>query len=238
MTNTAEKREIATIKDQAVTPMQMLQIAVQQGQGLEQIRELMQLEREWKADKAREAFYAALADFKQAPLHITKDKENKQYGSRYTSIGNLVNTANEAMAPFGLNARWAIDQSNGISVTCILSHTLGHSEQVTMSGPPDASGSKNPLQQIKSTVTYLKISTFEAVTGIVSTEGNLDDDGNGSGDTITAEQAAVLETLVKDVGANRAAFLKMCKVASFEELPADKLQGAMERLEAKRKGPK
>ena len=48
-----------------------------------------------------------------------------------------------------------------------------------MSGPPDDSGKKNPLQQIKSTITYLEIATFEAVTGIAASDAG-DDDGNGT----------------------------------------------------------
>ncbi|KKL54902.1 hypothetical protein LCGC14_2260750, partial [marine sediment metagenome] len=182
----------------AVTPMRMLQIAVEKGQDLEKIEKLMELERRWKADQAREAYYVALAEFKKQPIIVTKDKRNDQYGSMYTTIGNLVNTVNAAMAPFGLNARWTIDQAEAITVTCILSHTLGHSESVSMSGPPDESGSKNKLQQIKSTVTYLELSTFQAVTGVVSQDGNTDDDGNASGNTISESEARDLEALITE----------------------------------------
>ncbi len=219
----------------AITPMHMLQVAVEKGHDLEKIEKLMELERRWKADQAREAYYIALAEFKKEQITVTKDKRNDQYGSMYTTIGNLVNTVNAAMAPFGLNARWSIDQSEGIAVTCILSHTLGHSESVTMSGPPDESGSKNKLQQIKSTVTYLESSTFQAVTGVVSQDGNADDDANSSAETISEKQVANLEALMSEVSANKAAFLKVCQVQSFDQLPAAQYAGAVQRLEQKRK---
>ena len=219
----------------AITPMHMLQVAVEKGQDLEKIEKLMELERRWKADQAREAYYLALAEFKKKPITVTKDKLNTQYDSRYSSIGNFANTVNAAMAPFGLNARWDIDQSDGIAVTCILSHTLGHSESVSMSGPPDKSGSKNPLQEIKSTVTYLELSTLQAVTGVVSQDANLDDDGNSAGDTISADQVKDLESLMSEVGANQAAFLKTCKTDKLENLPSHMYKGAVERLEQKRR---
>lgn len=236
MGNTAEKREVATIKDQAVTPMQMLQIAVQQGQGLDQIRELMQLEREWKADKAREAFYTALAEFKKVPVKVVKDKDNRQYGSKYASIGSLVNTVNAAMAPFDLNARWTFEQTDRISVTCILSHTLGHSESVTLSGAPDASGSKNPLQQIKSTITYLEIATFQAVTGVVAIDGaNADDDGNSAGEkTLTPEQVNTIAGLIAETGADFDAFLKWAKSEALEDIPAKNFNNCIAMLNRKK----
>ena len=234
----AKSKEVAVSEDHAlqdvpITPMHMLQVAVEKGHDLEKIEKLMELERRWKADLAREAYYEALAKFKKKQITVTKDKKNKQYDSMYTTIGNLVNTVNAAMAPFGLNARWSIDQTDGITVTCILSHTLGHSEQVSMSGPPDESGSKNLLQQIKSTVTYLESSTFQAVTGIVSKD-TPDDNGDAAAEVITDKQAADLEALITEVGSNKAAFLKYCKVDALENLLAKNYRYAVNALEAKR----
>ena len=229
----------AAVQSVPVTPMSMIQHAVEQGHDLARIEKLMELERSWKADKAREAYYEALAEFKKKPITITKDKKNTQYNSMYTTIGNLVNTVNAAMAPFGLNARWDIDQSDGITVTCILSHTLGHSESVPMSGPPDESGSKNKLQQIKSTVTYLKSATFEAVTGVVSQDdATLDDDGNGAAETISEKQVADLTSLISEVKANKAAFLKYCKVDKLEDVLTKNYSTAVKSLQEKRKGNK
>ena len=225
------EKAVATV---APTPLAMIQIAVQDGRDLDYIAKLMEMEREWKADQAREAYYVALAEFKKQPIIVTKDKKNEQYGSMYTSIGNLVNTVNAAMAPFGLNAKWEIDQSESITVTCILSHTLGHREKVSMSGPPDESGSKNKLQQIKSTVTYLELSTFQAVTGVVSQDGNTDDDGNASGNTISENQVKDLEALITEVSADRAAFLKYCKLEKLEDMKPKNYQTAINALQQKR----
>ena len=153
------------------------------GKPISELSELLALKKEWEADEARKAFHQAVANFKRNPPVVYKDKKNLQYDSQYTSIGNLVNTVNAAMAPHGLSADWDIDQADpkNIIVTCTLSHAQGHSKQVSMSGAPDTTGAKNTLQQTKSTITYLKLATFEAVTGVASQEGNMDDDGNGAG---------------------------------------------------------
>jgi hypothetical protein len=174
-----------------MTPMQMLQIAVSQGADLERIQKLMDLQDRWEAKQALHAFNAALAAFKKNPPVIVKDLMNKQYTNAwYTSLGNLVNTTNAALGEHGLSASWQIEQGETvIAVTCILEHVLGHRRQVRLEGPPDTSGSKNTLQQIRSTLTYLKGSTFEAVTGIASRVGNQDDDGNGAGKRPPQEDA-------------------------------------------------
>lgn len=217
----------------APTPMAMLQVAVEQGQDLERIEKLMQMEREWKADRAREAFYEAKSEFKKADLSVIKDKLNKQYGSRYSSIGNFVSTVNAAMAPYGLNASWDFEQGDTISVTCILTHTMGHSERVTLCGPPDTSGSKNSLQQIKSTITYLEIATYQAVTGVVAQDANLDDDGNAAGEpkpVVDEKQVKELKKLLKDAGRDIDAFLQYCEVEKIEECTVENFEYIVPKL--------
>src|ERR1700741_1155447 len=193
----------------------MIHAGIAQKASIADLKELYALKKEWEAEEARKAYNSAIADFKANPPTIMKDKQNKQYDSWYTSLANLVNRGNEAMAPFGLNARWDLDQSKAptITVGCILSHVKGHSERVTMSAPADTSGQKNPIQQIKSTITYLRGVTFEMVTGLASTEHNADDDGNGSGKdappdpnqawidaTHTIEDSVGYEKLLKEAG--------------------------------------
>lgn len=196
-----EDRDMPAIVPPAnATPMSMLAVAVQRGMDVATISGLMALNKEWEANEARKAYAEALALFKADPPTVIKDKKNTQYDSMYTTIGNLVNTINTALSKHGLSARWDIDQEKSIKVTCILTHRAGHSERVSMSGPADDSGKKNPLQQIKSTVTYLKIATFEAVTGTASADANVDDDGNGSGDEqgLPDEQFQAFAKKIKD----------------------------------------
>lgn len=177
------KRDVSRIDSAPVpsNPMEMLALAAHRGVDMEQLRMFMDLNDRHEKAVAKKAYMEALAAFKKNPPKVIKDLTNTQYKSKYASLGNLVNTVNQALGEHGLNARWSLAQEgNVIKVACILSHTLGHSESVDLQSVPDSSGSKNPLQQIKSTITYLEGATFQAITGIVaSNEG--DDDGNGSG---------------------------------------------------------
>lgn len=163
------------------TPADMVLYVMQKGGSIDQLEKFMELQRKWEADQARKAFVAAKAAFKAENIVVTKDKENLQYKSRYSSLGNLVNTVAPFLSKHGLSADWDVDQTEGLAVTCILSHSLGHSERVTMKVPPDTAGAKNQIQQIKSAITYAKAVTFESVCGLAATDANLDDDGHGYG---------------------------------------------------------
>jgi hypothetical protein len=165
-----------------VTPMQMLAIAVDRGDDLERIKQLRELYKEWKADEAKSAYVEAFANFKRNMPDVVKDMLNKQYGSDYSSLANLVNTTNRHLGEYGLNATWdPVVKDNVVTCTVIMTHIDGHEQRVTLCGPPDTSGQKNPLQQIKSTLTYLEGATFQAITGVVARSACKDDDGNGAG---------------------------------------------------------
>lgn len=200
--------EMEPVREEAViTPMGILQMAISQGADLDKMMKLMDMKERWDAMEARKAFVQAMAAFKQEPIVIAKDKTNKQYDSRYTSIGELVNTVTPFLAKHGLSAEWTLDQSDGIRVGCMLTHALGHSGDTKwMKVPVDNSGAKNPIQQIKSSVTYAKIATFEMACGIASKEGNLDDDGNGSGrpdsqgKSMALDEFDRLKTLIEEAG--------------------------------------
>lgn len=216
-------------------PAELLAIAVQQGVDIDKLEKLMEMQERWEKNEARKAYHQAVAAFKSVTVIVTKDKINKQYNSHYSSIENMVNTVNKELSPFDLSASWTFNQDNEIQVTCVLSHKLGHSEKVTLKGPPDTSGSKNTLQQIKSTLTYLKLATYEAVIGIASSLVNVSDDGNSAGEkAISQEQLENMLALMTEVGANEDQFKKICKVDDLAHLPVSKYAGAMKRLEAKR----
>lgn len=171
----------------AVAPrstMDMVSDALARGAPMEMVERLLALHERWESAQAKKAFIEAKAAFKAEAPAIIKDRENKQFGSKYSSIGNLVTTTNEVLSKHGLDASWTYEQGEKgvIKVICKLQHILGHSESVELSSAPDATGSKNPIQQIKSATTYLKVATYEAVTGIASNEANMNDDGNAAYD--------------------------------------------------------
>lgn len=130
------------------------------------------------------------------------------------------------MAPFGLIADWRTKNEPGsISVTCIVTHEMGHSESTSLSGPPDSSGKKNSIQEIGSTVSYLERYTLFAITGLAATDQ--DDDGEGSG-PISAKDASEYEKAVEDLQMDKGKFLEYLHAKSFETLT--EVQGELARV--------
>ncbi len=86
--------------------------------------------------------------------------------------------------------QWTTDGATSdipwVVVTTYLEHRDGHSETLVLEGPPDESGSKNPLQAMQSSASYLKRQSLLAITGTASggedDEGRWRDGGSDGGD--------------------------------------------------------
>jgi len=198
------------------SPAALMHIAMSRGLDLDKLEKMLVMQTKWEERESKKAYVKAMAAFKSDPPSIYKDKTNSQFGSKYSSIEALVIPALPFLSKQGLSHSWQYGDPDPkqVIVTCTITHELGYSESVKMAAPPDTSGgnSKNPIQQIKSTQTYLKIATFEAVTGLVSKEANLDDDGNASGlKKINDQQILDIQTLKKDSKLSDADFTKRLK---------------------------
>ncbi len=209
------------------------------------IREMMALERERKADIAKEAYVEAKSRFKKIAPVVIRDQDNKQYDSKYASEGALLNTLNPVLAECDLDISFSFPEvEKGFAVTCTMRHKLGHSESVTLPGPLDTSGSKNPLQQVKSTVTYLRKATFEAITGVATSDPKSDDDGNAAGnpqaEVISEEQAKEIKDRLNAVyGEVPESFLNWIKAEKIELIKADYYESAIKAIHsAERKARK
>jgi len=166
-----------------VTPMQMLQHAMSQGADLDRLQQLMDLQERWEKNQARKAFVAAMAAFKAEPNEILKTKQvNIPGGAKFAhaTLANVCDGVVANLSKHGLSHKWELSQDDKgmISVTCVLTHEDGHSEQVKLSAGADDSGKKNSIQQIASTITYLERYTLMAACGLSAKDQ--DDDGRGA----------------------------------------------------------
>lgn len=143
---------------------------------------LFAVRKEWKAEEARDAYNRAFTAFKAAGVRVIKNRtvtDGPLKGKKYAELFAVNNAITEELSKNGLSASWKFtkDDKDWIEVTCTLKHVDGHSESVSMGGPPDAGGAKSPMQARASTVSYLERYTLKAITGLA--EQNDDDDGGG-----------------------------------------------------------
>ncbi len=227
------------------TPSDLLRLAIDKGADLDRLERLMDLQAKYEAGQARKAFTAAMTDLKSRNLTVRKDKSVAFSGTAYThsSLAEVVETVVRHMADAGLSHRWTVAQEcKSITVACVITHELGHSEQVVMTAAPDDSGKKNAIQQVASTITYLQRYTLMAACGLASRDMP-DDDGRGSerpreqekSKTITQDQYELLADLMRSTKTAPQDFLHYLNagVDSLSELPPAHFVRAKSALEAK-----
>jgi len=222
----------------ATTPAELLSIAVSQGADLEKLEKLMELQERWEKNEARKAYVSAMNSFKADPPSLFKNME-VSYGNtsyKHASLDHVSNEVGAFLAKHGLSHHWNTEQLEGgtIRVTCVIIHDLGHSESVSLQAGADQSGSKNNIQAIGSTVTYLQRYTLLSATGL-AVKGQ-DDDGAGADpvETITEQEAADLECMIDETGSDKAKFLEYLKIKDLKELRASSYKTTVQLLEMKR----
>lgn len=216
----------------AVTPLDMLNNAVANGASIEIMEKLMGLHERWEANQSRKAFDEAIASAKAELTPVMKNRAGHN-GKRYADFAAIASAVDPIISKFGLSYRFRTAQTDRINVTCILSHKAGHYEETTLGGPADTSGSKNAIQAIGSTLTYLQRYSLVQALGLAASE---DDNGKaaGIGEAITDEQLERLNKLIDEVGADVAKFLAYFKIEYLADLPASQFNRAVASLEAKR----
>lgn len=202
----------------------------------ERIERFIVLKERIDAANAKKTFDAAIALAKASIPPVVKNRKGHNDKS-YADFAAIAAVVDPIIAPLGLSYRFRTAQSDKISVTCVLTHEGGHSEENTLSGPADASGSKNAIQAIGSTLTYLQRYTLVQALGISASE---DDDGKaaGAGVTISDEQLAKLRSLIDEVGGDTAKLCDHFKIEALPDLPAAKLPEAIGIIELKRQRTK
>lgn len=166
--------------NQAPTPMALLQIAMNQGADLDRLERLMVMQERWEANEARKAYLAAFAAFKAEAVTIVKTikvADGPLKGKTYADLFAVVDAVTPALSKHGLSLSWKLtkDEKDWLEVTAMLRHELGHSETVSMGGPPDRGGAKNEIQARGSAKSYLERYTGLAITGMAAS--GVDTDG-------------------------------------------------------------
>lgn len=181
----------------APTPTTILQDAVRGGANIETLTKLLELQERFERNEARKAFVGALAAFKANPPKLEKTKQvnfasksGGQVNYRYAPLDYICDAIGAALSKHGLSFTWNVEQGEGVKVTCILRHALGHFESVTLSAALHDDQRMNAIQRLGATVTYLERYGLLAVTGLATAEQDTD--------AVTMGEAADFITLITE----------------------------------------
>lgn len=181
-----------------ITPMEMIERAVSGGASIEALEKLMALQERWEANQGRKAFDAAIAEAKAEIPAISKNRTvdfttaKGRTNYQYEDMAGIAKVVDPILSAHGLSYRYRTAQDGQtVTVTCILSHRDGYSEETTLSAAADQSGNKNHIQAVGSAATYLQRYTLKMALGLAA---SADDDGKGAAE---APQPANREAVAK-----------------------------------------
>jgi hypothetical protein len=217
----------------------MLARAIQMGMSPSDLKEMMLIQERWEAGVAKKAFVVAMTRFKKNVPALPRSSE-VAYGTtkfKFCPLDKMCAILDPVLAGQGLSYNWTQSQAEGlITVTCKLTHKLGHSESTSLSASAVNSGGKNGIQGIGSTNSYLQRYTLRAITGTAEAG---DDDGAGAGapvKTISEEQCIKIESLISDHGLNSVKFhawlMQKVQVEFIDRIPASEFRAVIRQINA------
>lgn len=210
--------------------------AIASGSDLSKLEKLLELQERWERNEAKKSYHKAMTLFKANPPLIDKDQQVSYGNTKYkhASLANVTSKINAELSKHGLSASWMIDQhvQGLITVVCRITHEQGYSEETGLSAPSDQSGSKNAIQAIGSTITYLERYTILALTGLSTSD---DDDGRASGtEIISTEEANMIMDHLMEIEAPIDKFLEYMGLNKLESMPKSMMKKAMAAIEISR----
>lgn len=243
--------EITRRAEGAVAPvgdgeiMGLLARAVEAGASVEALERLVALKERVDAEQARRAYFEALAAAQEEMPEIPKKRTAQiatrsggSYSYRYAALEDITRTIRPILRKHGLSYAWDVTQAEGaLIVTCVLRHVDGHEERASFPVPIDSGARMSAAQANGAALTYGRRQSLIAVLGLTTADDDVDGaDVGAPSDRITRQQAADLDALIDEVGADRQKFLAWAGVERIEDLPADRYATAVRMLERKRGG--
>lgn len=242
----AEKQDTAVVMNQSDNVMQAI-VAAAQNPNIDpdKMERMMALYERMEAKKAEMAFSSSFSAMQDELPEITEGGAIRHSGKLISQYARWDEDINPVIKPIlsrhGFALSFRIDTKDGVNVEGVLSHREGHSEKTTITLPADTGGAKNAVQAVASSVSYGKRYTAGALLNL--TTGGQDDDGQKAAapTPIDDDQAANIQALIDEVGADKAKFISYlenfgkCSIGDIEHIPAKMYKTAIAALEGKRK---
>ncbi len=158
------------------------------GCDVETIEKIIAMQEREQAKQAEAAFNVALVGMQGDLPEVIKTGEvdygtgNSRVTFKHAKMEDVQRALREPLAAHGFALMFTTEQpdAGGLTVTARLVHAGGHSESNTLHGPRDDSGSKNKIQGLASTESYLMRYTAVALLNLATTD--MDNDGASSVD--------------------------------------------------------
>lgn len=227
-----EQRELAQpALDQSTALMQVIERAALNPEiDLDRMERLFEMAERIRAQKAEQAFNAAMARAQSKMRRVETDANNPQTRSKYASYGAIDRAIRPLYSEEGFSVSFDTqphELPEWITVVAYVSHSEGHTRQYTQPMPADGKGAKGGDVMTKthamgSAQTYGMRYLTKKIWNVAI--GDDDDDAQAAGgvgiERINADQVAEIKKLLRDTGADTQKFLAYVKARSVESIQA------------------
>ena len=208
---------------------------------VEKLEKLLEMQLRVRALEAEAAFNAAMTEAQSEMRRVAADANNPQTNSKYASYAAV----DRALRPIYTKHGFAVSFDEGaapegsVLALAYVSHSAGHTRTYRKTMPIVTTGIKGNAMMTAThgaaaAGSYAKRYLLKDIFNVAI--GEDDKDGNPPGEPISEKQAAEIEALLTEVGADKARFLKWVGVDSVEAIPAKLYSTCVKRIEEKRRG--
>lgn len=138
---------------------------------------LLDTQAKHEAMQARRAYNDAMTGFRAELKPAKKTGKNAHLKTTYATFDDMLAAASVPLGSNGFNIEFKQSQDSGtVTITARVTHSMGHSEETSLTTNVQKQSGINDLQSLGLTISYLKRYTMAALLGL-STE---DDDGHSN----------------------------------------------------------
>ena len=192
------------------------------------LERLMAMHKEFKADKAKEAYITAMTSAQSEMQRVLTRHKNKETGSLHAKLDDIDTVGRPVYTKHGFSLSFSSQETpeGFITMTCTVGHKDGHEKQMTKSGwrddvGPKGGATKTKIQGSSSTGTYLRrYLTCEAFNIVTTEMVQSDNDGNSPPKYISDIQRGIILEKLGGPGERVAKFCEFAEIKRIEELPA------------------
>lgn len=154
--------------------------AIKSNLPVETMEKLFALQRQVKADVAKEAFVSAMSKFQSEVPVIEKtrkvlNKDGRSVRYQYAPLEEIVKQIRDSLAKNGLSYTWEVENKEGfIKAVAKVTHVFGHSETSQFEIPIDKEGFMTAPQKYASALTFAKRYSLCNALGITTAEEDTD----------------------------------------------------------------
>ncbi len=176
------------------------------------LADLLAVQKDWEANEARKAYAQALVALKRdlpaiighdSVVDFTSSKGRTYY--THTSLAGVMAAVTSHLSDHGFSLNWvpSTPDNNKITVVCRLTHSGGHFEEATLTGPADAGSGRNALQAVASSITYLQRYSALSLLGIATADMKEPEPEGSNENTIDYERNLAAVTKLAKFGKTR-----------------------------------